>query len=168
MYLSEQDYNDAENVAGLMSKIEKMDEEYFHQISDEIYKYQPFFLTVLLGYRSDISMDELGEIMNSYFLIWEYFKPNNAIRAKKVTKSDFENIQMKNLQMLKYSEGEPTLQEMSIVFKDDLQNIKSKALLGVISLKILENPVLSEMDIQFKGKFLIDIKCFIECFESTI
>ena len=73
---------------------------------------------------------------------------------------------MKNIQMLKYSEGESSLQDMSLVFTDDLQNLKSKALFGAIILKVLENPVLSAMDMQLKGYILIDIKSFIECFES--
>jgi hypothetical protein len=166
MYFKDKDFNEGAEIARLLTKVEKMDELYFHQISDEIYKYQPFFLTVLLGYRSDISLDELGEIMNMYFLTWEYFKSNKSILVKKVTKSDFENIQMKNIQMLKYSEGESSPQDMSLVFTDDLQNLKSKALFGAIILKVLENPVLSAMDMQLKGYILIDIKSFIECFES--
>ena len=68
--------------------------------------------------------------------------------------------------MLKYSEGEPTPKDMSLVFTDDLQNLKSKALFGAIILKVLENPVLSAMDMQLKGYILFDIKSFIECFES--
>lgn len=166
MELTENDHNEAEEIARLIIKIDKMDEQYFHQVSDEIYKYQPFFLTVLLGYRLDISLDELDEIMNIYFLTWEYFKANKNLRIRKVIKSDFENIQRKNVQMLKYSEGEPTPNEMNLVFTNDLQNLKSKALFGAIILKALENPILSAMDMKMKGYILIDIKSFIECFES--
>jgi hypothetical protein len=74
-------------------------------VPDEIFRRQPFFLTVLLGYRLDVSSEELEEIMKIFFLIWEYFRPNQQVQSKKVKQKQFEKIMNRNLQMLKYMEG---------------------------------------------------------------
>jgi hypothetical protein len=140
---------------------------YVNSISDELFRCQPFFLTVLPGYRIDMSMEELEEIIKIYFLVWEYSRLKPTIQTNQVTESNFNKILEKNIKMLKYSEGETKEKDKSEIFAYDLQNLKSKALITSVFFRFNERPVLLKMDIQKKGSIMIDIKSFIECFEST-
>jgi hypothetical protein len=70
MNITQQDFNEVSIVAELVNKIDAIDADYVNKISDEIFHMQPFFLTVLLGYRFDTTPIELEEIMRIFFLIW--------------------------------------------------------------------------------------------------
>lgn len=166
MNITQKDFDETIVVANLLTKIDNMDAEYVNEISDEIFKWQPFFLTVLLGYRLDISSEELEEIMKIYFLIWEYFKPNKNVQTKNVTETYFEEIQDKNIHMLHYVEDESEPTGRMEIYSNDLQNLKSKALLTAVLFRYNNRPVLSKMDEKMKGIILVGIKSFIECFET--
>ena len=49
--------------------------------------------------------------MKIYFLIWECFRNNKNVLTKKVTEADFHKVLNKQIDMLKYMEGEPTQKE---------------------------------------------------------
>ena len=166
MNITQNDFNEANELAVLLTKIDNMDVEYVNEISDEIFKQQPFFLTVLLGYRLDTSPEELEEIMKIQFLIWEYFKQNKNVQTKKVTKAYFEKIQNRNIHMLQYVEGEPGQNDRLKIYSSDLQNLKSKTLLTAVLFRYNNRPVLSKMEEKKKGIILVGIKSFIECFET--
>lgn len=166
MKLTQKYFDETDLLADLVRKIDGIDAEYVNSVSDEIFKQQPFFLSVLLGYTFDVSKIELEEIMKIYFLIWEYFKTNKRIPNKKITAGQFEKIQKRNIQMLKFSEGEPTQTDKMNVYSLDLQNLKSKSLLSAILYRYQNRAVLRKMDIEKKGIILIGIKSFIECFET--
>jgi len=166
MEFTQNDFNESIELAELIRKIDLMDAEYVNTVTDEIYAKQPFFLTVLLGYRLDVRPKELEELMKIYFLIWEYFKSNQHVQTRKVNQAYFEKIQKRNIQMLKYSEGELTEKDKLKVFSPDLQNLQSKSLLAAIFFRFNNRPVLSKMKTEKKGLILIGIKSFIECFEK--
>ncbi len=166
MKITRKDYNELKELAELLSKIDRIDSEYVKTISAEIFKQQPFFLAILMGYSLDVSPEELEEIMKIYFLIWEYFKSKNKVLNKKVTETYFEKIHSRNIKMLKYVEGEHTQQDKTNIYSDDLQNLESKALLTSILLRYNNRPVLIKMDETSKGIILLGIKSFIECFET--
>lgn len=168
MELTQEDLNETKHLAMLNEKIDRIDAEYVNSVSDEIYMQQPFFLSVLLGYSQDVSMTELEELMKIYFLIWEYFKANNKIPRKKVTQDNFEKIQARNANMLKYIEGELNQTEKHNIYSYDLGNLKSKSLLTAIFYRYQSRPVLINMDKKMKAIILIGIKSFIELFESNI
>jgi hypothetical protein len=165
--LTENDFNETNLLAESTKKIDQIDAEYVNIISDEIFKLQPFFLSVLLGYQQDLSTEELGEIMKIHFLIWEYFRLNENVKTKQVTESDFNKIQKRNIEMLKYSDGEPNENDKITIYSYDLQNLKSKLLLAVIFSRFTEIPTLSKMNIEKTGLVMIGIKSFIECFETV-
>ncbi|MEJ7736094.1 MAG: hypothetical protein WKF97_01595 [Chitinophagaceae bacterium] len=106
MEITDNDLSEVTEVTVLANKIDNIDAEYVNSTSDEIFQRQPFFLTVLLGYRLDTTPIELEEIMKIYFLIWEYFRPYSNVQTKKVTEDYFETIQSKHIDMLQYAEGE--------------------------------------------------------------
>ena len=164
MELTQQDLKEAKLIAELLKKVDVIDVDYVNSVSDDIYKRQPFVLSVLLGYHSDVTPLELEEIMKSYFLIWEYFKDNKNVQTKKITKKLFEKIHDRNISMLKYAEGESSGQQ-TIIYINDLQNLKSKALMAAILFRFNNQPNLSDLEVEMKGMILIGFKTFIECFE---
>lgn len=159
------DYSETTELAGLIGKIDAIDAQYVNRVSDEIFKEQPFFLTVLLGYRVDVSEQELEEIMKIYFLIWEYFRSNQNLRKSKVTQTQFEEVQRRNMYMLYYSEGESE-ESRDKIYTDELQNLKSKSLWAAVHFRYKNRPVLLNMDQEYKGIILLGILSFILCFET--
>jgi len=167
MEFTNSDFKETTELAELVKKIDNLNTEYVNALSDEIFQRQPFFLTVLLGYRLDLTAEEFEEIMKIYFLIWEYFKAKRKIPTKKVTEADFEKIQSRDMKMLKYAEGESDQKEISSVYAYDLEKIKSKSLLCTVLFRYNTRPVLIKMDEQTKGIIFVGIKSFIECFEYS-
>jgi len=166
MDFTKNDFAEAKQLAKVQIKIDNIDAEYVNLVSDEILKKQPFFLTVLLGYRLDTTPIELEEIIKIYFLIWEYFKTHKKVQTIKVTEDHFETIQLKNIAMLQYCEGELDEVEKIKIYISDLSNLKSKALFTAVLFRYNERPGLLKMDERKKGIILIGIKSFIECFET--
>ena len=123
---SQNDFNETKIVAELIKKIDQIDSNYVNTTSDEIFKFQPFFLTVLLGYQHDVTMEELEEIMKIYFLVWEYFKLNPNLQTMQVTESYFNKIQKKNMEMLKYTHNDLKKNDKLEICSYYLQNMKSK------------------------------------------
>ena len=163
---TQNDFNETEILAESIKKIDQIDSNYVNSVSDEIFSCQPFFLTVLLGHRIDVSMGELEEIMKIYFLVWEYFRLKPNIQTKKVTEFNFNKILKRNIKMLKYSEGESKEIDKLEIFAYDLQNLKSKSLMTSVFFRFNVRPTLLNMDIQKKSSIMIGIKSFIECFET--
>lgn len=166
MKLTNSDFKETAELANLVRKIDNLNVDYVNSISDEIFQLQPFFLTVLLGYRFDVKPEELDEIMKIYFLIWEYFRNNKNVQTKKVTEADFEKIQSRHVEMLKYIEGEFNQEEIQNIYSYDIEIIKSKSLLTAVLFRYHTRPVLIKMDEESKGIVFIGIKCFIECLEK--
>jgi hypothetical protein len=148
----------------LVRALDRIGPEYVSTVLAEIYERQPFFLTVLLGYRFDTSPEELDEIMRVYFLIWEYFKDSN-VRTKKVNEEHFDIVQRRHIQMFKYAEGESD-DSKRLLYSDDWNGLRSKALVAAIVLQFKERAVLAKMDGEKKVIILVGIKSFIECFEG--
>ena len=166
MDFTKNDFAEAKELANVQIKIDNFDAEYLNLVSEEIFQKQPFFLTVLLGYRLDTTRVELDEIIKIYFLIWEYFKTTKRVQTIKVTEGHFENIQNKNIAMLQYTDGESDDVEKMKIYSSDLGNLKSKALITAILFRYHERPVLLKMDGHKRAIVLIGIKSFIECFET--
>ena len=123
-------------------------------------------MTVLLGYRLDVTTEELEEIMRIYFLIWEFFKMKRKVPTYKITETDFEKAQSRYMHMLKYVEGESDQKEITNIYTYDLERLKSKALVTAVLLRYNTRPVLKKMDMDIKGIIFLGIRCFIECFEN--
>ena len=168
MILSEEDKNESLRVEQLIKKFELMDEEYVNKESDLIFKKQPFLISLLLGYRYDLKDHELEEIMKIIFLIWEFFKSHSQIDKTKISETQFERIQQRNIYMLKYFEGEQGQKASKEFISTDLKNLRSKSLFGGISFQFFEKTSLLEMENEDKGIILVGMKSLIECFEEIV
>ena len=166
MELSKADIKETELLAGILRRIDNIDADYVNSISDEIFQYQPFFLSALLGLRLDVTPAELDEVMKIYFLIWEYFRGDKKLKVIKVTQADFEKIQLRHIEMLRYMDDEFSQKEIGEITSSDLENIKSKVLLTAVLIRYDTRPVLMRMNDEMKGIVFIGVKSFIECFEK--
>ena len=149
-----------------MRRIDNIDADYVNLISDEIFQYQPFFLSALLGLRLDVTPAELDEVMKIYFLIWEYFRGDKKLKVIKVTQADFEKIQLRHIEMLRYMDDEFSQKEIGEITSSDLENVKSKVLLTAVLIRYDTRPVLMRMNDEMKGIVFVGVKSFIEYFEK--
>lgn len=163
---TQKNFDETDQLAKLIKKIDHVDLTYANAASDEIFQRQPFFLSVILGYQFDVSKEELEEIIKISFLVWEYFRSNPNVQKKQVSQAYFEKAQARNIDMLKYSDGEPNERAKMKVYPYDLQKLKSKALWTAILFRCDNRPVLRKMDTETKGIILIGMKSFIDCFET--
>ena len=129
MNISEHDKIEASRISEIVLKIDHIDVDYVNSITDEINQYQPFLLSMLLGYQLDLKPEEIEEISKIVFMIWEYFREANNIKNKKIAEEHFERLEKRNVGMLKYLEGESKPDEIFHITSSDLGHLKSKALL---------------------------------------
>ncbi len=166
MKFIQKDYREVKILSELLIKIDNLSLKKTNTLIDEMYKKQPFFYEVLIGYQIDVSPEELDEIIKIYLIIWQYFRTNKNIQTKMVTVNYFESVQKRHLEMLKYIACETYQKNILDVSSNELEKIKSKALLTAIFYRYNNRLVLLKMDSHVKGIILIGIKSFIECFET--
>lgn len=167
MNFTNNDFKEAEDIAKMLLKIEKSNSLNLVELTQDIYAKQPFLLAVMHGYSLDMTDEEYQEIFLIHLLIWEYFKSKGKIPSKKITEQEFEKIQMRHIQMLKYTEGESNMADIAQIYADDLNKIQSKALFTAVLYSFDTRPSLNKIDPKMKGIVLIGVKTFIECFENN-
>ena len=109
MQFTEKDFKDSKKVSEIIKFIDLIDRKYIDTESDVIFKKQPFIISLILGYRIDFNEEEFEEITKVLLIIWEYFKDKNRIQTKQITEEQFEKFERRNIQMLKYLEGEKNI-----------------------------------------------------------
>lgn len=150
----ENKYEDFKRINLILEKIERLsnDFDYANHSTDELYIYQPFLLSVMMGYKFDLKADELEEALALYTVIWEYFKIHPKVKTSQVTENQFEHFQDLNIKML--NKADPTELE------------KTTILQAVLFEKFRNRPALMNMETQTKAALMIGIKTMIDCFED--
>lgn len=161
---SKQDFEKADDVLEILARIDKIDARYVHRESDQLHRYQPFLISLLLGDNADLAALEVEAMMKTYFLLWEYYKNRKNI---KLTETAFEAKYQKNTHFFKFLEVE-SKEDIGKVYKSDLEQVKSKALLAAILHRFTTRPVLVAMKHEPKTSVLIGVKSLIECFDDII
>lgn len=142
---SKREVKELERVLELEKKIDSIGPQYVDDMSTEIFKYQPFYLSVLLGYRMDVTPLELDELLRVYFLVWEYFRTSDGPLKKIVTQAQFEKAEDQMVAMLQYSEG-VSQNDKGDVFEKDIDTLKSKVLMGVVVSRFQKRSILANME----------------------
>lgn len=135
MIISGNDKEDIVKVSEIIVKINNIDADNANSELDVIFQQQPFLISLILGYKIDLKSEEVEEMMRIIFIIWEYFKQNEIVRQVKITQSLLEKVQLRNMHLLKYLEGEPGKEKKSEIIASDLGHLNSKALLTGIFLR---------------------------------
>ena len=168
MIISKEDRNESKKVGRIIQKVEKIDANYVSSESEIINQKQPFLISLLLGFRDDLKETELEEIMKIIFIIWEYFKSSDQINKTMISENLYSKILKRNINMLKYLEGEDNSSSISEITEIDLSNLRSKALFSGIIFQFKNKRPLIEMNNKIKGYVLIGMKSLIECFDEII
>lgn len=165
MGLTPNDREQHGEIAKLLSLTDNVDDQYLHRATDEIYVYQPFLLSMFLGYKLDTSDAELDEILKIWLLIWEFFKEKRNIRTIKLTEQCFEQAQSKNVAFLRYlhEKGNDEVMEERV---SNNKELGSKSLFATILVNFHTKPALVRMDMEKKGIILVGIKSLVEALEG--
>jgi hypothetical protein len=166
MELTPNDRKQHGEIAKLLSLTDNVDEQYLHRATDEIYVYQPFLLSMFLGYRLDTTDAELDEILKIWLLIWEFFREKRNIRTVKLTEQCFEQAQSKNVAFLRYLHEKGSDEVMEECVSNNFKELGSKSLFAVILAKFHTKPALVGMDMEKKGIILVGIKSLVEALEG--
>jgi hypothetical protein len=166
--LSGKDFKETDEIGKLLKKIDSVDEQYITSTYEEIRQFQPFLLSLLLGYQYDLNTRELDEIIKLHLIIWEYFKDKWNIKKRELAEIQFESTHNRNIEFFKYLEGEKSKKDLINTTSLDLENIRSKALLIGVLFRFDTTLVLSNIKGDLKAIVLIGIKSLIECFEEIV
>ncbi len=150
----ENQLKDLTRVIAIFEKIHRLSNDFAwaNTITDELFIYQPFLLSMLIGYKFDLSPSELEETLNLYIAVWEFFKVNPKAKTNKITEAMFERFQKMNIKVFELN--------------DPVEKDTVTILLAAIFERFRKRPALFSMDTQTKGAIMVGVKSIIECFEE--
>lgn len=145
---------DLRRIMTIFDKIIKLenDIDYAHLTTDELFKHQPFMLSMLMGYKLDLAKAELNEVLNLYITIWEYFKIDPILKIKAITEAQFDRIHESNIELF----ATKKTVKMKVV----------PVLYAAILQRFENHPVLFCMEPHPKTAVMIGAKSIIECFQE--
>lgn len=157
-----------EKIETHLKRLDHIDEDYVHRTSDEMYKWQPFMISMFLGYRLDVNDAELGEIMKQFFLIWECFKDEKNIRTIQLTEATYEKAHSRNLKFLKALENLSEENKKERLTNSDPHglSVRSQYLLGSVLAAFHTTPVLHQMRIEKKMAILVGLKTLVQSLDA--
>ena len=166
MQFTKTDLEENRQVAEIIQFCDTADLNALEQIADQIYRYQPFLISIFLGYKDEVDVFQHDEIMRILIIIWRFFQDKKNVKRKQITVKKFEARQRKNVAFLKYLEREPSGQAQKQTTADNLGALKSKALFTAVLFKLKEGPALKKLDPELSGIILVGMKSLIESFEE--
>lgn len=154
-------------VERITSMIDHITPTYVDKISDKLYQYQPYLISLVLGDHMDLLPLEVEEMMKIYLMLWEYYQHKENIKKVPLSQSVFTQKQNKNIQYFNYLE---TQSQAGRKFATDLSmaDVHSKYLLGAILKRFQTRPTLVNMGHQKKVAYLISCKSLVECFDDIM
>lgn len=165
--ISDNDMAATARIAAILKNIEENENnfQYANTVTDELYRHQPFILSMIMGYKMDLSPEEFGPLVKLYITIWEYYKSDTNVRDVSITQEYYEKVEDRNMRMLNNFEktGSDSKHDFLV---NDLNKVDSKALLAAVFLQFRENKALRNMNIQTKGMLMIGLKSVIQCFDQ--
>ncbi|SEG50895.1 hypothetical protein [Algoriphagus boritolerans] len=165
MDFSNKDFTEIKDLKQILEKIDANPKKYLDEIIDELYQYQPFILSLIMGYQPDLNQSEFEEVAQVYLIIWEFFKGKNNVKKKKLTINRYEEIEKNNIHFFRYLELSDK-KDRDFASTNDLQNQASKALLAVIFQRFTSRPILLGMNQDHRAIILVGLKSTIEGLEE--
>ena len=165
MQFTNTDFEETKKVADLIKFCDTADNATLEKVTDQIYVHQPFVLSLFLGYKDEVDIFQLDEVLHILIIIWLFFRDRKNVRQNRITQKMFEGREKKNMAFLQYLEGEPDKQKDQIL-EGNLGALQSKALFTMVLFKFKEGPALKKLDPKLSGIMLIGMKSLIECFEQ--
>jgi hypothetical protein len=165
MDFSSKDFTEIKDLRQILEKIDGNPKNHFSQIIDELYQFQPFLLSLIMGYQPDLNQNEFEEVTQVYSIIWEFFKEKKNIKKKKLTINRFEELEKNNIHFFRYLELSDR-KDKDFAVTNDLQNQASKGLLTVILHRFISRPIFLGMNKDHKAIILVGLKSTIEGLEE--
>ncbi|EAY27853.1 hypothetical protein [Microscilla marina] len=161
---------DSTNIAEverITAMIDNITPDYVHKISDKLYKYQPYLISLVLGDQVDFTPLEAEEMLKFYLMLWEYYQDKKNIKKVPLSAEKFRQKQSKNIEYFNYLEKE-SKEGAEFATNINIANTHSKYLLGAILKRFQTRPVLVNMPHQNRVVFLISCKSLVECFDDIV
>ena len=149
-----------------LERLQQNEKELFKELTDELHTHQPIVLSIMLSLPEKHPMPISDELMKLYLLVWSHFRSEPACRQKRLSENAFETTYQRNLNMLKYLEGETEKAEKRRITASDLHKVKSPELIAVIIHCLNHWPQLNTLNINNKGLELLSLKTLIEALEA--
>ncbi|WP_367390126.1 hypothetical protein [Lewinella sp. LCG006] len=156
------------NVSELVDFCANVDNATLEKVVDQIYTHQPFVVSLFLGYKDDVDMFQLDELLRILIVIWLFFEDHPRVKQKRITQKMFEARQKKNVTFLDYMDGEPSQSAKNQLVAENLKALHSKELWTMVFYKFKEGAALKTLDPQLSGIILIGMKSLMECFEEVV
>lgn len=149
-----------------LKRLEQNDISLFNQLSDELNTHQPLILAIMLSLPEKHPMPVADELMKLYLLVWSHFRSNPACLKNQLSENAFAKAYKRNINLLKYLEGETNKAEKTKITQSDLLKVKSLDLMATISNSFSHWPQLTKLSTTDKGLELLTIKTLIESLET--
>lgn len=145
---------DLKFINAIFEKIRRHSNDLFwaNTVTDELFRYQPFLLSMLMGYKPDLSPSELDEALQLYIAIWEYFKVDPKVKTTAITEARFYHFH--DLNVLLFATMDPIELKTTTI------------LLAELFKQFVSRPALLHMETQKRAALMIAVKSRIECFEE--
>ena len=168
MKFKEQDYLEVEEVHEILNRTNRLGQEDMERICDRMVSYQPFMMSLLLGYQVDLPKDAFEDVFKIVLAIYLYFERLFDLTTYQILERDFEEHHNINIAFLKYLEGESDKENILLLEEKDLSKIQSKALLTGVIMMLNEQTGCKRMNDEQKGIIYIGMKSLIECLEQKL
>ena len=165
MKFTEKDHKESEIVADIIKETDNSSIQELSEILDEMRVYQPLLISIFLGFKDDLSYEELDELAKDLIIIWKFFSDKPKSKKTKITENLLYKFDKKNAEFINYLSGEDSQKEFRNITKIDLESIESKGLLSGIFFRYNENKVHVNMNHKIRNELILQMRTLIECFE---
>jgi hypothetical protein len=160
---SPNDFADVRDLEWIIPKIENINCTEVDRITDEIEKYQPFIISLMLSYKEEyLNNPVYDEIIKNYLIIWEFFKAKGTVRKKTLSSEIF------NAKELEVAYFFMALDTLSGKAKDDLEvadlnAFKHKMLIFPLMERIKNNRLFKTLTSKQSAQLILETRTLIEC-----
>ncbi|WPV67105.1 hypothetical protein [Chitinophaga sp. LS1] len=168
--ISTQEQTDVKQIAAIKAEIESRmnDFDYANNITDELFRYQPFILSTIMGYKMDVPMEDLPDLINLYVLIWLFYRDKKNVRKVQITEQQYSKQESRFVEMLKKYETNISTAAKNKMIDDDLNSFYSKSLYAMLVSECRENKILHRLNRESGGAVYAGYITLIKCFDEII
>jgi hypothetical protein len=168
--ISAQEQTDIKQIAAIKAEMESRmnDFDYANNITDELFRYQPFILSIIMGYKLDVAMEDLPDVINLYVLIWLFYRDKNNVRKVKITEQQYSKQESRFIATLKKYETTISAAAKNKMIDGDITSFSSKSLYAMLVLECRENKILHRLNRESGGAIYAGYITLIKCFDEII
>jgi hypothetical protein len=168
--ISAQEQADIKHIAAIKTEIEKRmnDFDYANNITDELYRCQPFILSTIMGYKMDVAIEDLPDLINLYVLIWLFYRDRKNVRTIKITEQQYSKQESRFVAMLKKYETTISAAAKNKMIDEDLNSFSSKSLYAMLVSECRENKILHRLNWESGGAVFAGYITLIKCLDEII